>query len=86
MKPWIDPRERRAKWYFSILTVLSIGSLIAMIFLLIWGNLTSEEIVIALVTAILAVIGSILAIRQLRQLPREFQQYEEPNETSGGPA
>jgi hypothetical protein len=28
----------------------------------------------------------ILGVMQLRRFPREFQQYEEPNETSGDPA
>lgn len=85
MKPWIDPRERRARWYFSVLTVLSVGALIAMIFLLIRGNLTSEEVVIALVTALLAIVGVILGVRQLRQLPHEFQQQNEQAESSGDP-
>lgn len=82
MEPWIDPRERRARWYFSALIVLSIGAFIAMIVLLVSADLTTEEIAIAVVTASLALLGAILAARHLKQLPREFRQHENPSESS----
>lgn len=85
MKPWIDPRERRARWYFSALMVISAGALIAAIFLLMFTGPTSEEVAILIAAVAGLAIVLVLGVRQLRGLSREFQQYEEPNETSGDP-
>jgi uncharacterized membrane protein YiaA len=68
MEPWIDPRERRARWYFSTLLVLSISALIAMIVLVLLAKLTLEEVAIATVTAFLSLLGAILTARHLKQL------------------
>ena len=76
MEPWIDPRERRARWYFATLLVIGIGTLLAMVFLLMQFEMTSEEVAIAVVTAFLSLLGVILAALKLRQLPHEFRQQE----------
>ena len=85
MKPWIDPRERRARWYFSALAVACGAGLIAALYLLVYEDLTSEETVILLVASAIGIVTVFFAIRKVRQLPREFQQYEESNETSSDP-
>jgi hypothetical protein len=82
MEPWIDPREHRARWYFATLLVLGIGTLIAMVFLLMLAEMTPEEDAIALVTAFLSLLGAILAALKLRQLPHEFRQQEGTSETT----
>lgn len=79
MKPWIDPRERRARWFFSALAVVNAVALMAALFLLVYEDLTSEETVILLVGTAMAIVVVFLAVRKVRQLPREFEQYEEPN-------
>jgi uncharacterized membrane protein YdjX (TVP38/TMEM64 family) len=82
--PWIDPRERRARWYFSSLLLLGVGTLLGMIFLLILGDKqTSEERVLTLVTAALAAIGVLLAALKLKRLSGEFQQQEDRDSSSG---
>lgn len=81
MKPWIDPRERRARWYFSTLFVLSVVALIAMVSLLLWGEQTAEERMIVIVAAVLALVGSVLTLWKVRQTPNDFQQHEEQDES-----
>jgi uncharacterized membrane protein YdjX (TVP38/TMEM64 family) len=82
--PWIDPRERRARWYFSALLLLGVGTLLGMIFLLILGDKqTSEERVLTLVTAALAAVSVLLAALKLKRLSGEFQQQEERGSSSG---
>ncbi|WP_144673676.1 hypothetical protein [Arthrobacter sp. U41] len=84
MEPWIDPRERRARWYFSTLLVLNISVLIAMIVLVLLAKLTLEEVAIATVAAFLSLLGAIMTARHLKQLPREFRLHEDRSESPGG--
>lgn len=84
MAQWIDPRERRAMWYFSTLFVLCVLSIIAMVSLLLWGEQTSEERMITVVAGVLALVGSVLAIRQIRKTPRDFQQLGNQDDIHGG--
>lgn len=80
MEPWIDPRERRARWYFASLLLLGIGTLLAMVVLLMLAEMTPEEDAIALVAALLSLLGAVLAALKLRQLPHEFRQQEDTSE------
>ncbi|WP_458779948.1 hypothetical protein [Arthrobacter sp. D3-16] len=74
MQPWIDPRERRARWYFSSLLLLSVVTLLAMIFLILRYELTLEERTIAFIVAALSAIGGSLAALKLKGLRGEFEQ------------
>lgn len=76
MQPWIDPRERRARWYFLSLLLLCVGTLLAMIFLVLRNELTNEETIIAYIVAALSTIGGSLAALKLKRLPGEFQQQD----------
>jgi uncharacterized membrane protein YqjE len=78
MKPWIDPRERRARWYWLTGLVLSVLALVGMVSLMLWVELTSEERMIAIATAVLALVCTGGSIWQLKQYPKDLQQYEEP--------
>lgn len=77
MKPWIDPRERRARWYWSTGFVLCVLALIAMVSMLLWGEQAGEERMIAIVTAVLALAGAVGAIWRIRQTSKDLQQREE---------
>lgn len=78
MKPWIDPRERRARWYWLSSFVACILSLLAMVWLLLWAEQTGEERMIAIVAGVLALVGAAGSIWQLKTYPKDLQQYEEP--------
>ncbi|MDR6508117.1 hypothetical protein [Arthrobacter oryzae] len=77
MKPWIDPREGRARWYFSTLIAIGAIALIVMIVLLLTGDPAPEEVAILLAAAVILVISLFLGARTLRRLPHEYQQHEE---------
>lgn len=72
MKPWIDPRERRARWYFSTLMVIGVGALVTALILLMSGGPTSEEVPILVAVVVILIISLFLGVRQLRRLPRDF--------------
>lgn len=76
----VPPRKGRGRWYCSTLLVLSIGTLIAMIVLVLLAKLTLEEVAFATVAAFLALLGAILTARHLKQLPREFRLHEDRGE------
>lgn len=78
MKPWIDPRERRARWYWSASFVACILALAAAASVLLWAEQTVEERMIVIVAAVLALVGAAGSIWQLKQYPKDLQQYEEP--------
>lgn len=77
MKPWIDPRERRARSYFSALFVIGTGALIVLIILMLTGDPSPEEVGILLAAAVILVISLFFGGRTLRRLPREYQQHGE---------
>lgn len=78
MKPWIDPRERRARWYWLTSFVVCILSLAVAVSLLLWANLTVEERVITVVAGVLVLVCAAGSLWQVKQYPKDLQQYEEP--------
>lgn len=78
MKPWVDPRERRARWYWLTSFVVCILALAAAASMLLWAEQTAEERMIVIVAAVLALVAAVGSIWQLKQYPKDLQQYEEP--------
>jgi protein-S-isoprenylcysteine O-methyltransferase Ste14 len=78
MKRWIDPRERRARWYWLTGFVLCILTLAAAASVLLWAEQTVEERMMTIVIAVLAPVAAAGSLWQLKQYPKDLQQYEEP--------